>query len=123
MPRRKRLGRVQLERERVWTMRSPRAVMALSFAGLAAVVALASWYDRSVALRAAEDQVELTVGLVRQHALNVLTTQELVHEQIRLRTAGLDWEDISRSESLASFLRETRDRMSQISSIWLADTA
>src|SRR5215831_6947637 len=103
-------------------MRSARAVMVLSFAGLAAVVALAGWYDRSVTLRAAEDQVELTVGLVRQHALNVLATQELVYEQIRLRTAGLDWENISQSDDLASFLRETRDRMSQISSIWLADT-
>jgi len=103
-------------------MRSARAVMVLSFAGLAAVVALAGWYDRSVTLRAAEDQVELTVGLVRQHALNVLATQELVYEQIRLRTAGLDWENISQSDELASFLRETRNRMSQISSIWLADT-
>jgi two-component system, NtrC family, sensor kinase len=96
--------------------------MVLSFAGLAAVVALAGWYDRSVALRASEDQVELTVGLVRQHALNVLATQELVAEQIRLRTAGLDWEKISRSDELASFLRQTRNRMTQISSIWLADT-
>jgi hypothetical protein len=48
-----------------------------------------------------------------------LATQELVNEQIRLRTARLDWENISRSESLASFLRETRNRMNQISSIWL----
>jgi len=103
-------------------MRSARAVMVLTFAGLAAVVALAGWYDRNVTLRAAEDQVELTVGLVRQHALNVLATQELVYEQIRLRTAGLDWENISQSDELASFLRETRNRMSQISSIWLADT-
>src|SRR5215469_1179669 len=103
-------------------MRSARAVMVLTFAGLAAVVALAGWYDRNVTLRASEDQVELTVGLVRQHALNVLATQELVYEQIRLRTAGLDWENISQSDELASFLRETRNRMSQISSIWLADT-
>ena len=106
----------------VWTMRSSRTFMVFSFAGLAAVVALAGWYDRSVALHAAEDHVESTVSLLRQHALNVFQTQELVHEQIRLRVAGLDWEDISRSEELASFLRETRDRMSQISSIWLADT-
>jgi len=97
--------------------------MALAFAGLAAVVALAGWYDRSVTSHAAEDHVELTIGLMREHALNVFRTQELVHEQIRLRAAGLDWEDISRSQGLASFLRETRDRMSQISSIWLADPA
>src|SRR5262249_9920232 len=103
-------------------MRSARAVMVLSFAGLAAVVALAGWYDRHVTLRDAEDQVELTVGLVRQHALNVLATQELVYEQIRLRTAGLDWQNISQSDELASFLRETRNRMSHISSIRLADT-
>ena len=103
-------------------MRSPRAVMVLSFAGLAAVVALAGWYDRSVTLRVAEDQVESKVGLLRQHALNVFQTQALVHEQIRLRTAGSDWENISHSDELASFLRQTQNRMSQISSIWLADT-
>jgi two-component system NtrC family sensor kinase len=102
-------------------MRSPRALMVLAFAGLAAAVALAGWYDRSVTLRAAKDHVELTVGLMREHALNVFRTQELVHEQIRLRTAGLDWEAIGRSGEFARFLRETRNRMNQISSIWLAD--
>ena len=103
-------------------MRSPRAFMVTSFAGLAVVVALAGWYDRKGTLHAAEDHVELTVGLLREHALNVFATQELVHEQIELRIAGLDWEAIGRSPELASFLRKTRDRMSQISSIWLADT-
>jgi hypothetical protein len=96
--------------------------MVLAFAGLAAVVALAGWYDRSVTLRAAEDHVELTVGLMREHALNVFRTQELVHEQIRLHAAELDWEAIGRSHEFASFLQETRNRMTQISSIWLADT-
>ena len=95
--------------------------MVASFTGLVAVVALASWQDRSSTLRAAEDHVELTVGLLREHALNVFATQELVHEQIQLRTTGLDWDAISRSEALASFLRNLRDRMSQVSSIWLAD--
>ena len=103
-------------------MRSSRTFMVLSFASLAAVVALAGWYDRSIALHAAEDHVESTVSLLRQHALNVFQTQALVHEQIRLRVAGLDWENISRSDELAGFLRELRNRMSQISSIWLADT-
>src|SRR5271169_2785383 len=103
-------------------MRSSRTFMVFSFAGLAAVVALASWYDRSVALHAAEDHTEATVSLLRQHALNVFETQALVHEQIKLRVAGLDWEDISRSDELAGFLREMQNRMSQISSIWLADT-
>ena len=102
-------------------MRSPRGLMVLAFASLAALVALAGWYDRSLTLRAAEDRVELTVGLMREHALNVFRTQELVHEQIRLWTAGLDWEAIGRSGEFASFLRETRNRMNQISSIWLAD--
>ena len=56
-------------------MRSPRAFMVASFAGLAIVVALAGWYDREGALHAAEDHVELTVGLLREHALNVFATQ------------------------------------------------
>jgi signal transduction histidine kinase len=96
--------------------------MIYSLAGLAAVVALTSWYDRINVLGAAEDRVESTVRLLRQHALNAFQTQELVHEQIELRAAGLGWGAISRSDEFASFLRETRDRMSQISSIWLADT-
>jgi two-component system, NtrC family, sensor kinase len=103
-------------------MRSTRAFMALSLAGLATAVALASWYDRNGALHAAEDHVQVTVGLMREHALNVFETQELVHEQIQLRAAGLDWEAISHSQELASYLQETRNRMNQISSIWLADT-
>jgi two-component system, NtrC family, sensor kinase len=103
-------------------MRAPRMVMVFSFAGLAAVVALASWYDRNRTLQAAEGQVELTVGLLREHALGVFETQALVYEQIELRAERLDWEAIGRSPELASFLRETRDRMSPISSIWLADT-
>jgi two-component system, NtrC family, sensor kinase len=103
-------------------MRSPRAFMVASFAGLAVVVALAGWYDRRSTLHAAEDHVELTVGLLREHALNVFATQELVHEQIEQSIAGLDWEAIGRSPELASSLRKTGDRMSQISSIWLADT-
>src|SRR6516164_8290687 len=103
-------------------MRSPRAFMVLSLAGLATIVALASWYDRRIALRAAEDRVQSLVGLMREHALNVFQTQELVYEQIRLRTAGLDWDAISRSEELASFLQEARNRMSQISSIWPGDS-
>ena len=102
-------------------MRSPRALMVLAFASLVAAVALAGWYDRSVTLRAAEDHVELTVGIMREHALNVFRTQELVYQQIRLRTGGLDWEAIGRSGEFARFLRETRNRMDQISSIWLAD--
>jgi hypothetical protein len=85
------------------------------------VVAFASSQDRSAILGAAEDHVELSVGLLREHALNVFATQELVHEQIGARIAGVDWEAISRSREVASFLRETRDRISQISSIWLAD--
>jgi len=95
--------------------------MVASLAGLMAVVALASWHDRSRTLRAAEDHVELTVGLLREHALDVFATQELAQEQIQARTAALDWEAISRSQELVSFLRKLRDRMSQISSIWLAD--
>jgi two-component system NtrC family sensor kinase len=103
-------------------MRSPHAFMVASFAGLVAVVALASWHDRSSTLRAAEDHVQLAVGLLREHAANVFATQELVHEQIQLRTAELDWDVISHSRELASFLRKLRDRMTQVSSIWLADS-
>ena len=78
------------------------------------VVALASWQDRSRTLRAAEDHVQLTVGLLREHALKVFATQELVHEQVQLRTAELDWEAISRSQELASFLRKLSNGMSEI---------
>ena len=47
----------------------------------------------------------------------------LVLDQIALRSAGLDWDAISHSDEIASFLRETRDHMNQISSIWLVDSA
>ncbi|HZB94218.1 MAG TPA: ATP-binding protein [Stellaceae bacterium] len=102
-------------------MRSLRALMVLSLAALTAVTALASWYDRKLALRAAEDHVALSVGVMREQALNVLQIQELVLDQIGLRIAGLDWDAIGRSAALAAFLRETRERTGEISAIWLAD--
>ena len=102
-------------------MRSLRALMVLSLAVMAAVAALASWYDRRVALSAAEDHVKLAIAIIHEHALKVFETQELLLDQIRLRTAGLDWEAVSRSPEIANFLSQTRDRMNQISSIWLAD--
>ncbi len=104
-------------------MRSLRVLMALSLAVLMCIAALASWYDRRVALRAAEDHVALTVDVMREQALNVFETQELVLDQIRQRTTGLNWDTIGQSAALASFLRKTRDRIDGISSIWLADAA
>ena len=103
-------------------MRHPRrAFILLSLLALVAIVILASWHDRGVALRTTEDHVDLSVGIMSEHALKVFETQELVLDQIALRTAGLDWDAISRSDKIATFLRETRDRLNQISSIWLAD--
>ena len=104
-------------------MRSLRMLMVLSLAALMCVAALASWYDRRAALSAAEDHVALTVEVMREQALSVFQTQELVLDQIRQRTAGLDWDTISHSAELANFLRQTRDRMDGISAIWLADAA
>jgi two-component system NtrC family sensor kinase len=104
-------------------MRSLRMLMVLSLAALMGVAALASWYDRRTALSAAEDHVALTVEVMREQALNVFQTQALVLDQIRQRTAGMDWDTISRSAELANFLRQTRDRMDGISAIWLADAA
>jgi two-component system, NtrC family, sensor kinase len=105
------------------TMRSLRSLVMLSFAALMALAALASWYDRQLALRAAEDHVALTVDILQEHALSVFETQALVLDQIALRSAGLSWDAIGHSTEFAAFLKATRDRMSPIASIWLADAA
>ena len=102
-------------------MRFNRTFMVLSLAAVATIVALASWYDRTLALRAAEDHVELTVDVMREHSLKVFGMLDFALDQIRLRTAGLDHEAISRSDEVANFLRETRDRMNPISSIEIVD--
>jgi two-component system NtrC family sensor kinase len=104
-------------------MRPLRAFVLLSLPALVAIAILAAWYDRRDALRAAEDHVDLSVGIMSEHALKVFEVQELVLDQIALRSAGLDWDAISHSDEIASFLRETRDHMNQISSIWLVDSA
>ena len=104
-------------------MRPLRAFVLLSLAALVTIAILAAWYDRRVALQTAEDHVDLSVGIMSEHALKVFEVQELVLDQIALRTAGLDWDAIAHSDKIASFLRETRDRMGPISSIWLADAA
>jgi len=104
-------------------MRSLRVVMAVSLAALVTFAALAAWYDRQAALRAAESHVATDVGVMHEQALNVLETQELALDQIKLRTAGMGWEAISHSEGVVDFLRQTRLRMNEISSISLVDAA
>jgi two-component system NtrC family sensor kinase len=104
-------------------MRSLRSVVVLSLVAVMGLAALASWYDRQIALRSAEDHVSLTVEILREHALNVFETQDLVLDQIRLRSAGLDWNAIDGSGEFAAFLRSTRNRMKHISAIWLADAS
>src|SRR5215471_18161443 len=104
-------------------MRRLRAFVLLSLPALVTIAIFAAWYDRRDALRAAEDHVDLSAGIMSEHALKVFEVQELALDQIALRTAGLDWDTISRSDNIASFLRGTRDRMNPISSIWLADAA
>jgi signal transduction histidine kinase/CheY-like chemotaxis protein len=98
-----------------------RAVVVLSFLALMSLAALAAWFDRGLTLRSAQEHVALTVEILREHALNVFETQELVLDQIAGRSADLDWDAIRRSGDFAAFLRTTRDRMAYISSIWLAD--
>ena len=102
-------------------MRSPRAFIFLSLGAFATIVVLACWYDRTLALRAAEDHVEVTVDIVQEHSSKVFGMLELVLDQIGLRTAGLDREAISRSKDIENFLRDTRDRRNPISSIELTD--
>jgi two-component system, NtrC family, sensor kinase len=100
-----------------------RAFILLSLVALVIIAISAAWYDRRDALRAAEDHVDLSVGIMSEHALKVFELQELVLDQIALRTTGLDWDAISQSDNVASYLRETCRHMNQISSIWLADAA
>lgn len=104
-------------------MRSLRALMVVSLAAFITIAALASWYDRQVALQAAESHVATVVGVMHEQALNVVETQELVLDQIKLRTTGMSWDAIGRSGELQEFLQATRIRMNQILSIWLADAS
>ncbi len=67
--------------------------------------------------RAVRDQTDI----FHQHALNVFETRALVAERIAERLAGMEWDEIARSEPLHAFLQALHGKFPQVEAIWLAD--
>ncbi len=96
-----------------WTLAAALVLPALLFAAIA-------WYDHDRVLAEAMAEAQRTTATLREHALKVLETHELLIRQVDRRVRGLDWEAI-RASSLEQELREIHENHPQIAEIGLAD--
>lgn len=96
-----------------WTLAAALVLPALLFAAIA-------WYDHDRVLAEAMAEARRTTATLREHALKVLETHELLIRQVDRRVRGLDWEAI-RASSLEQELREIHENHPQIAEIGLAD--
>ena len=78
-------------------------------------------YDRVRLLDGLANDVRNRTDIFFQHALNVFETHSLVADRIAVQLAGMEWDEIARSESFRATLQAIRRDYPQIQAIWLAD--
>jgi hypothetical protein len=107
-----------------------RAPSATSFLrALLAIVAIAppllfgtaARLNYSQVIKGAEEQIETTANVLREHALRVLDIHALAVEQILDRTKTTSLDDIERSESLHRYLANLRRGLGSQNQLWISD--
>ncbi|WP_052764084.1 hybrid sensor histidine kinase/response regulator [Microvirga massiliensis] len=99
-----------------------RALRALIFASLflpAVLLAAAAFHDWQRLNAAVERRAYNTAAILREHALKVFQTHELVLDRVDERIRGMTWEEIERSEDVRLFLRGIATGLDYVSSLLL----
>ncbi|MGE0715964.1 MAG: ATP-binding protein [Alphaproteobacteria bacterium] len=81
-----------------------------------------AWRAYELRFREAEEGLGRTVGLLREHAIKVFETQDLVAAQVAQMLRGLG-DDVARAREfeLHGQLRHLKERLPQIQDIWVID--
>lgn len=80
-----------------------------------------AWEDRARVLDNAEHDIQQTVDIFRQQALNVFETHELIAARISEHLRGMTWDEIAGAEPLHRYLKAIQEDYPQVQHIWLAD--
>jgi len=83
-----------------------------------ALIITLSWLNYGTAFRGAHDRVSHASDAIREYALKVLETDELILDHIAEHVTGMDWSELVRSEEFHRYLHQF-DSRSQVSSVGL----
>ena len=97
------------------------ALLIASIAVPLVLFAAAAWLAHRDAHRDAWERIARIADTVREHAIRVFQTHELILDRIADRTRGMDWAEIRRSPELRLFLRRIREDSPQIARVGLID--
>jgi two-component system NtrC family sensor kinase len=88
-----------------------------------ALFSIAGWLDRAALLRAAEADVGRGADSVREHAVKVLQTDELVIALIDQRIQSMSWDDIAASRPLHDYLAKLVQQAPELEGAFIADAS
>ncbi len=105
--------------------RTPLRVLKLlwlaSLVGPVLLFAAGAWHDRSTLYDEAERDAGHMADALREHALKVVETNDLVARQFAQRVAGLSWDSIRTASDLDRELKQLAAPFPQVNSIALSD--
>src|SRR5690242_4315812 len=82
-----------------------------------------AWQDRRSTLNEAAMEVSNTADVLREHALKVFETHELIATAIDEHIRGLSWEEIADSRAIHEYLVTLAGRYPQVQGLWLVDAS
>ncbi len=101
-------------------IRLHRAILAASVLVPAAVFGAAAWWNRAEVLREGTDAVERTAAVIQEHAARVFDTAALVLARVEDHATHLAPGEVA-APGMSDLLREIRQPLEQIVSIWISD--
>lgn len=82
----------------------------------------AAWYDRTRLFQDAQDNVQRTAAVLREHALKAVETHELLVRQLDRHTRGMNWDEIrAAAPTLSAEMRAMHADLPQAKSMALTD--
>ena len=79
----------------------------------------AAWYDYTAERASVRESVLSTSAALSEHGQKVVESADLVLARVLDRTSGMDWATIQTSPGLHDFIRDLREQLPQLESIFL----
>lgn len=97
-------------------------LIALSLLVPALGISIVAWQDHEAVIKNAEQHVDQTVGILQEHVLKVLETDELLLDKIVMRIDELPPAEIKHSETLSPVLAQLLSARNQIATVSVLDS-
>jgi two-component sensor histidine kinase len=85
------------------------------------LLAIAAWRDYQSVKQQVQAEVSSGRDLLRQHALSIFLTHDVIAHSIMSRIRGMSWDEIQSSRTIHEYLTEIAQQFPQVHSVWLND--